>query len=240
MSTQWKRSAWYWTFTWIPAVALLACGHHSPNLLKDIREYLAKQSGTVVVRYAPEALYFHDPSCRGTNLGFFRGTAGCDVIRTAGAHGSKIALAYAIEAPTPLVQESFLSALKPHIDIQHVQVQSAWTAREDLKTSKPVIIIDFRVFDWKFHVWDPKADSKPPEEVELTFWFGAKSSIDRVDPEHTLWAETCFVRTNERGEGPYRYGDLLANGGAKVKELTRRAAETCGKELASKLVAMGK
>ena len=73
----------------------------------------------------------------------------------------------------------------------------------------------------------------------MYFWFAVASDVTDVRERRTLRAETCFYRTNERGEGPYRFGDLMANEGAKMKQVMAHAAKECGKELAAKLLTGG-
>jgi len=148
--------------------------------------------------------------------------------------GEKATKDFFLQDPTALVREGFLAELTSKLGPGNLRVVPKPVKREDPSTIGTSLVIDFRTFIFSFGC--SGCDSHEPNNSQMHFGFGVASDVTDVAERRTLWAETCFYRTHERSEGPYRLGDLTANNGAKMKQVIAHAAEECGKELATKLL----
>jgi len=219
------------------------CIPHPQAEGSEILSYLRMNPNIVVARYHPGAMQFQDATCRegysrslhwGLPLFPFLSSNPC--LARASVLGQNLTRELALQDPTPLVQQHFLHQLTSKVSLDNVTVlQTVELERPKLIGSS--LVIDFKTFESSFQVWAVKYDS--PNNAPFHFWFGVRTSATEGQEGKKLWAEACFYRTNERGEGPYRLEELLSDGGAKVKQIIEHAANECGKELAAKILGEG-
>ena len=234
------------------------CAHKSEDVKAEILKNMNGTSGVVVGHYRPRTLQFDDPSCEEKSLPYMGGggllgaflhalTSEAPCSRMNRALAIRVSLELALQDPTPLVRERFLAELASKLGSGNLRVLPRPVEPEAPDVIGPSLVIDFKTFELKFwrfladdeltfgSFWKPKI--KDPIDKPFHFWFGVRSSVTQVAERRTLSAEACFYRTNERGEGPYSFGELLADEGAKLKQVIEHAADECGKELAAKILA---
>ncbi len=211
------------------------CTHQGVDVVAEIRKNLQAPSGVAVGRYPARRLLFDDPVCtsKPVPFPFPFGTYGC-ISKKALAIGDKLTREFALQDPTPLVEKRFVDDLTARVGAGNLKVLPKAVEPEEPSTIGSALVIDFKTFQWSFEILGTKYGE--PNNAPMHLWFAVRSRATQVSEGRTLWAEACFYRTNERGEGPYRYGELLADNGAKMKQIIEHAADECGKELAAKVL----
>src|SRR5947209_6736871 len=221
----------------MPLLGLVAlgCAHKGEDVVTEIRNNLQAPSGVTVGRYPAKRLLFEDPVCmsKETDIYFFFLFSEC--IDKRSAIGDKLTREFALQDPTSLVEKRFVDNLTSWVGAGNLRILPKAVEPEKPSTIGSSLVIDFKTFELKFWSFGNTGYNEP-NNMTMHFWFAVRSRATQVTEGRTLWAEVCFYRTNDRGEGPYRYGELLADNGAKVKQIIEHAADECGRELATKLL----
>ena len=211
------------------------CSPHKADTVDVIHKSLRDSSILVISDSVSTKFQVEDPSCfEPGHGGFFTygGDRPCSGDKPR-MHGAKLRHDFSVGDPALVVQKHFFTQLTAQVRIANVNEAEGREGASDI----PSLVFQFRIFEWRFLISDANWLSKPANDVLVRLQFGAGARLRHRHNEKILWAETCFYRTSERSEGPYRYGDLLAANGRILKELTDHAAQICGEELASKLMA---
>jgi len=225
------------------------CTHQRVDVVAEIRKNLQGPSGVTVGRYHARRLQFDDPVCMSKETAIYGAFLFGECVRKTSAIGDKLTREFALQDPTPLVEKRFVDDLTARVGAGNLRVLPKPVETDDPSVIGQSLVIDFKIFQSYFMMWwTPKEDSSfkwwwTSEEINdllnnksMHFWFAVRSYVTQVSERRILWSEACFYRTNERGEGPYRHGELLADNGAKMKQIIEHAADVCGKELAAKLL----
>lgn len=211
------------------------CSHQGGDVVAEIHKNLQAPSGVTVGRYPATQLLFDDPVCMSQTVpfpfpfGFYE----CSY-KKALAIGDKLTQEFALQDPTPLVEKRFVDDLTARVGAGNLRILPKAVEPEEPSTIGSPLVIDFKTFQLSFELLGTEYGE--PNNAPMHLWFAVRSHITQVSEGRTLWAEVCFYRTNDRGEGPYQHGELLADNGAKMKQIIEHAAEVCGKELAAKLL----
>jgi len=215
-------------------ISAWGCVHEPVDVRGEILKHLKSPSGIVVGQYPPHGLRVDDPVCMKKTTGSGRFLISGHCFSEARVIGEKATKDFSLEDPTPLVRERFLAELTSKLGNGNLRVVPKPVKREDASAIGTSLGIDVRTFIFSFGC--SGCDSHEPNESQMQFAFGTAIDVTDVAEGRTLWTEPCFYYSLKRSEGPYRLGDLMANDGAKMKQVIAHAAEECGKELAAKLL----
>ncbi len=218
--------------TFLPLVLLLnelSCTHQSQSAITEIR----KESSSVVIGWHhTTGLQIQDPGCQS---GYWKGfsAAECSTSK-ASKYGTSLVLEFEVPDPVRLSRQSFIEYLTPQIDTGNFRKLQREIEDIHTKEISGSLLISLTVTEWKF--WIADKPTRILTDTPMQFWFAVRGSLTRIQSNQTLWTDVCFYRSNERDEGPYKFEDLLRNGGAMMKQIIERAAHSCGKDLAEKLL----
>lgn len=228
-------------FVWfsLPLLGLVAlgCAHKGEDVVTEIRNNLQAPTGVTVGRYPARRLLFDDPVCMSKEADIYFFWLFSECVKKRSAIGDKLTREFALQDPTPLVEKRFVDDLTARVGGGNLRVLPKPVETENPSVIGQSLVIDFKIFQSHFITWWTPNKINDPNHKPMHFWFAVRSYATQVRERRTLWAEACFYRTNERGEGSYRYGELLADNGAKMKQIIEHAADECGRELATKLLA---
>jgi hypothetical protein len=190
-------------------------------------------SGVVIDWDRTTDLKVVDPGCQ---AGYWKGfdAAACTTSKAV-EHGKELVLQLRLQDPVHLSRKRFIEVLAAELVIHNLNQLQAEINDNSTPEIQGSLHIRLKVTEWNF--WVAEKPTKILTDTPMQFWFAVRGALTRKQGDDTLWTDICFYRSNEQGQGPYKFGDLHRKDGAMMKEIIERAAHICGEDLAKKLLA---